>query len=1078
MSSQSHCPNCGDRLPLDAPAGQCPKCLLQAGLSDSGTDLADGATVISSVGNLENVSELPPTVRDGSSPGFPELGTRVQYFGDYELLREIARGGMGVVYEARQVRLNRVVALKMILAGQFASPADVQRFQSEAEAAAQLDHPGIVPIFEVGQHEGHHYFSMGLVEGESLARRIADGPLPPRTAAEVVIRVAEAVDYAHGKGVIHRDLKPANILLDKAGQPRVTDFGLAKRVQADSQLTAAGQILGTPSYMPPEQAAGRIDQVTEAADVYSLGAILYAALTGRPPFQADNPLDTVIQVIEREPAAPRSLNPGIPPDLETICLKCLEKDRRRRYASARELSQELQRYLEGRPILARPAGRLERGWRWCRRNPVVTCLIAAVAASLVGGAVVSTLFAIEADQRADGETTNREEAEKQTRLANTQLNRAEWLLYANDIAAAQRESELNHPAQALAILERSDPQRRGWEFNYLRNQNTQSLRLSIPAHGSKVLALAISRDGKLLASAGRDRRVRLSDARTGRELHSFAHEDFVMHLAFSRETPLLAGVSNGGQLRIWKTADGQLLREITTNPVSALAAATSLFVSDGKSIVTNHKDGTLHVWDVASGREQASVALPAHAVAMDVSGDGQRLVCGFPTSVRDSEVRLLDLTGLQTVAQLQVAGTITDLALDIAGPLLAISTTDRSNTTDGQIVAYDVRTIVEGRATDPVRAPIRTRRLSFTQAATNRPSDSQIVAIDDLANVRQIDPRSGAITRQFQFRFLQGSPIIVSPDGSTAILGSDSGTIELWNMSTGAAPLDLPLNEWGYSVAVSPDGRRVVSGSSKVVTIWNAITGEKIRDITAHDGTVHSVAFHPSGDRVLSGSWDGSLRMWDVVTGIKIFQVGGGTRDYDSFALSPNGGLIATGNAFTVEVRLLRTTDGAPAGTLYGATERIGVVAFTPDGTHLLGGGEAGELVQWDVALGVKRWSARFGNGRVRSIAIAGQSVAALSQSGRIAVWDCETGVERFAIDEPGTYCLRFSPDCRRLVGGGSDSTLKFWSVDTGQKLCTITGHKGRVYSLAFSPDGRRLATTGDAGATFVWDSDRQENGQ
>ncbi len=290
-----------------------------------------------------------------ATPGASEP-TRIRYFGDYEILREIARGGMGVVFQARQVSLNRLVALKMILAGQLADDTDVKRFYNEAEAAANLDHPGIVPIYEVGQHEGQHYFSMGFVEGQSLSQRLADGPLPAREAAELIRRVSEAIEYAHQHGVIHRDLKPANILLDASGNPRVTDFGLAKRVQGDSGLTGSGQIMGTPSYMPPEQAGGPRGEVGPAADVYSLGATLYALLTGRPPFQAASAMDTVLQVVSEEPVPPRRLNPAVDRDLETICLKCLEKEPARRYATAAALGEDLRRFLAGEPVLARPIG--------------------------------------------------------------------------------------------------------------------------------------------------------------------------------------------------------------------------------------------------------------------------------------------------------------------------------------------------------------------------------------------------------------------------------------------------------------------------------------------------------------------------------------------------------------------------------------------------------------------------------------------------------------------------------------------------------------------------------------------------
>ena len=313
-------------------------------------------------------SDTDATLAPRPDAGEATVGDRIKYFGDYELLEEIARGGMGVVFKARQINLNRIVALKMILAGQFAGQEDVQRFYTEAEAAAQLDHPGIVPIFEIGEHQGQHYFSMGYIEGKSLSHKVADGPLPPREAAELLQRICDAMAYAHERGVIHRDLKPANILIDANGQPKVTDFGLAKKTEADSDLTGTGQILGTPAYMPPEQASGKTDEVGPLADVYSLGAVLYCLLTGRPPHQAASPMDTLLQVLERDPLPPRQLNPNIPQDLESVCMKCLQKNPSHRYGDATELVHELGRFLSGEPTHARPIGSFRYAWNWYWHN--------------------------------------------------------------------------------------------------------------------------------------------------------------------------------------------------------------------------------------------------------------------------------------------------------------------------------------------------------------------------------------------------------------------------------------------------------------------------------------------------------------------------------------------------------------------------------------------------------------------------------------------------------------------------------------------------------------------------------------
>ena len=363
------CPRCGAEIPADAPEGGCPGCFYEAALN---------ALASESVTGVDDSGSVDKPARGTTRS--ERLAKVLGELGDYELLEEVGRGGQGVVFRARQKSLNRTVALKVISLGQWASKAHVKRFRREAEAAASLDHPCIVPIYEVGERDGQCYFSMKFVEGGQLDEVVRRAPMSIRQAAELIAKVARTVHYAHEHGILHRDIKPGNILLDQKGEPHLTDFGLARLVETESTMTRTLEVLGTPSYMAPEQAMGNNSAVSSATDVYGLGAVFYQLLTGQPPFAGGATYETIKLLLDTEPKQPRLLNPKIDRDLGTICLKCLEKDPKRRYSSALALAEDLERWLKHEPIQARHTGVFARGRKWVQRNPTSALLVACVVA--------------------------------------------------------------------------------------------------------------------------------------------------------------------------------------------------------------------------------------------------------------------------------------------------------------------------------------------------------------------------------------------------------------------------------------------------------------------------------------------------------------------------------------------------------------------------------------------------------------------------------------------------------------------------------------------------------------------------
>jgi serine/threonine protein kinase len=672
-------------------------------------------------------------------------------FGGYEILEEFGRGGMGIVYRARQLVPEREVALKVIRLDRLEDLSDeerrqwIERFHREAQLVATLDqHPHIVNLYEVGEHQGQPYFTMRLLTGGSLAQRLeapkdsnpaaaADRRVrEQRASAELLAKVARAVDYAHRRGILHRDLKPANILLDAEGEPLVSDFGLARRLDQTGSLVASG-IVGTAPYMPPEQAAASPGAATTAADVYSLGAILYELLTGRPPFRGPTDLDTLLLVLQRAPVPARQVNPHLSRDLETICLKCLEKETARRYQTAAGLADDLGRFLTGEPIAARPVGRFERAVKWTRRNPLVAALLAAITVSLLAGTAVATFFAIRANEKAA-------EAEKENSRANEK--------------AAEFEKEKSRVEYALWISRAS----RAWQQNRERG----------------ITSLAISGDGRRIISGSDAGPVKVWDAGTGKELLTLEGAGPV---AISGDGRRIVSRARGEDaLKVWDAGTGKELLTLEGGGPVAISG-------DGRRIVSRargedkHDVATLKVWDADTGKELRTLEGHTSRRWVAISSDG-----GWVVSPGRDGIRLWDVaTG---------KGKFIGRGHDC----LAISG-------DGRCILSQFG-----------------NPLKVLDAATGQ----------ELRTIKKIFFRPGYFNRI-------GA---ISNDGRWIVSASTTGgqqtaEVTVWDAATGQKHLTIEAHTTigddrpRVCVAISSDGRWIVSAGLRDMRLWDAATGQQ-----------------------------------------------------------------------------------------------------------------------------------------------------------------------------------------------------------------------------------------------------------
>jgi WD40 repeat protein/tRNA A-37 threonylcarbamoyl transferase component Bud32 len=1022
----------------------------------------------------------------------------------YALLRELGRGGMGVVYEARHLKLNRVVALKMMLGGEQAGGDEMARFLAEAEAVAAVEHENVVRVYDFGEADGRPFMALEYCPGGTLTQLLPRAPeqaTDPRGTAALVAAVARGVAAAHAAGVVHRDLKPGNVFLDADGTPRVADFGLAKRGEG-TDVTRTGVGMGTPSYMAPEQARDA-KFVGPPADVWALGVILYQALTGARPFVADSAIELMLRIELDDPVPPRKVVPTVPRDLELICLKCLEKKPSDRYPTAAELADDLDRYLEGRPIRVRPAGPAERAYKWARRNKAATAALAAAACALVVGIgfLVALVWADtqgkkraeaqaaveKADDDAEKAKREQEAARQREREAQRARAAAQHAQYVERLLSAAQQ-RYDNPPEGLRLLEDPDvcpPDRREVAWHILHRVCRREY-LTLPDLGAT--AIAAAPDSKILAvgTGGPKPVVRLLDVETGKEVRALpGHTAGVVAVAFAAAGKVLASADAGGTIRLWEVPSARPEGGDTGAPARVLTAwpkgVRSLAVSpDGRWLAAGQAGHALadkspceiKLWDLQKGGDPTTLTGhtgPVCALAFNSAGDT------LASTAPDGTARLWDMNPARERHTLKHSGWVTCVAFSPDGKTVV------AGNADGVIRVWDASDGREVRNWNGMAAGAYGVAFSPDGAVLATAHEGGKVGV---MQVKLWNPNTGKQLFAFDMGKGRIDALTYTPDGRVLAAIDQNGVVRAWRMKLTDEDAVIPAHGRGYAVAYSPDGQTLATGGGfpvigGEVRLWDAATGAPRRQLGTHRGKVTAVAYAPDGATLASAGDDGTVKLWDVATGAERRAIPAHAKAVRCVAFAPDGHTLAScGEDGAVSVWYTQT--GEKRFGLSGHERAVMAVAFSPDGRTLASAGHDGVVRLWDPADG--RPKAQWNCGQSQfALAFApdGETLYCGDKSGvrarRVATGEA-TATRDITVAKAGqagwAFSLSLSRDGRTLAIGCTDGTARLWdAVGMRDVLVFSVGgsEDGGVKCVSLSPGGRALAGMGIDGKVRVW---------